>query len=236
MGTDYKLYSLWRTRKVPISNYCQGESHNNPHSLISKILTEQVNEIENRSINRNSAKNHWASLMKKFIENLGFPNMWRDQFEHVPPLQILKKRIRDQFAQHWYSQINNFSKLHYNAQYKSEFKVIENEKFRKTLTAFRVSAHNLEIERGRYRDENRELRLCNLCNLKQVESEYHFLLICPFYAALRQSYLGCTPWPSMLKFINTMDCSSRNFIMRLSKYVYFAMSRRSDAINGISDS
>ena len=135
-------------------------------------------------------------------------------------------------------QINNFSQLHYYAQYKSEFKfekylqVIENEKFRKTLTAFRVYAHNLEIERGRYRDENRERRLCNLCNLKQVESEYHFLLICPFYAALRQSYLG----PSMLKFINIMDCSSRNFIIRLSKYVYFAMSRRSDAINGISDS
>ena len=92
--------------------------------------------------------------------------MWRDQFEqiHVPPLQILKTRIRDQFVQHWYSQIN-FSKLHYYAQYKSEFKfekylqVIENEKFRKTLTAFRVSAHNLEIERGRYRDENRERRL-----------------------------------------------------------------------------
>ena len=91
---------------------------NNPHSLISKIFTDQVNEIENRSINRNSAKNHWASLMKNVIENLGFPNMWREQFEHVPPLQILKTRIRDQFVQHWYSQINNFSKLHYYAQYK----------------------------------------------------------------------------------------------------------------------
>ena len=81
---------------------------NYPHSLISKIFTDQVNEIENRSINRNPAKNHWASLMNNFIENLGFPNMWRDQFEHVPPLQIIKTCIRDQFVQHWYSQINNF--------------------------------------------------------------------------------------------------------------------------------
>ena len=123
------------------------------------------------------------------------------KIEHVPPLQIPKTRIRDQVVQHWYSQINNFSKLHYYAQNKSEFKfekylqVIENEKIRKRLTAFRVSA----IERGRYWDKNGERRLCNLCNLKQVESEYHFLLICPFYAALRQSYLGRTPWPSMLK-------------------------------------
>ena len=111
---------------------------NNPHSLISKMFTDQVNEIQNRSINRNSAKNHWASRMKNFIENLGFPNRWRDQFEHVPPLHILKTRIRDQFVQHWYSQMNNFSKLHYYAQYKSEFRfekylqVIENEKFLKT--------------------------------------------------------------------------------------------------------
>ena len=81
--------------------------------------------------------------------------MWRDQFQHAPSFQILKTRIRDQFLQHWCAQINNFSKLHYYAKFKSEFKfekylqVIENDKLRKTLTSFRVSVHNLEIERDR---------------------------------------------------------------------------------------
>ena len=81
-----------------------------------------------------------------------------------------------------------------------------------------------------------EQGFCKLCNLKQVESEYHFLLICPFYAALRQTYLGRSPWPSISKFVNIMDCSSRSFIQKLSKYVYFATSRRSEVIDGISDS
>ena len=74
---------------------------NNTHSFLSKIFTDRINKIENRLIHRNSAKRHWASLMKDFIENLGFPNMLRDHFEHVPPLQILKTGIRDQCLQHW---------------------------------------------------------------------------------------------------------------------------------------
>ena len=42
---------------------------NNTHSLISKIFTDRINKIENRLIHshRNSAKRHWASLMKDFI-------------------------------------------------------------------------------------------------------------------------------------------------------------------------
>ena len=217
----------------------------NPFSLLNKTFNDQVNEIENRLItNRNTAKRHWASVMKSLIENLGFPDMWRDQFQHTPSFQILKTHIRGQFLQHWCAQINNFSKLHYYAKFKSEFKfekylqVIENDKLRKTLTSFRVSAHNLEIERRRYQNIPREHRFCKLCNLKQVELEYHFLLVCPFHAVLRQTYmyLGRSPWPSISKFVNIMDCSSRTFIQKLSKYVYFATSRRSEAIDGISDS
>ena len=134
------------------------------------------------------------------------------------------------------------SKLEYYSKFKSEFKfekylqVVENDKLRKTLTSFRISAHNLEIEHGRYQNIPREQTLCKLCNLKQVELEYHFLLICPCYTALRQKYLGRSPWPSISKFVNIMDCSSNSFIQKLSKYVYFATSCRSEALDDISDS
>ena len=86
----------------------------NTDSLIHKIFQDQVYEIEYRLItNRNTAKKHWASLMKSCIENLEFPDTWRDQFQHAPNFQIIKTRIRDHFLQHWCAQINNLSKLEY---------------------------------------------------------------------------------------------------------------------------
>ena len=126
----------------------------NTDSLIYKIFQDQVYEIENRLItNRNTAKEHWASLKKSYAENLGFQDMWRDQFQHAPNFRIIKIRIRDHFLQHWCAQINNISKLEYYSKFKSEFKfekylqVVENDRLRKILTSFRISAHNLEISK-----------------------------------------------------------------------------------------
>jgi len=51
---------------------------------------------------------------------------------------------------------------------------------RRVLTKFRVSAHNLEIEKGRYRPigVKTEDKICKLCNTG-VEDDTHFLLQCP---------------------------------------------------------
>ena len=52
------------------------------------------------------------------------------------------------------------------------------------MAALRLSAHNLEIERGRHLDVPRENRKCRLCSMGMVESEYHFILVCPLYSEL----------------------------------------------------
>jgi hypothetical protein len=56
--------------------------------------------------------------------------------------------------------------------------LILNEDERRVLTKFRVSAHNLEIEKGRYIGVKTEDRICILCNTG-VKDETHFLLQCP---------------------------------------------------------
>ena len=63
--------------------------------------------------------------------------------------------------------------------------------FRSKKSKFRISAHQLHIETGRYeRKKNqagkisileREERVCLYCNLSKVEDESHFLLECPLY-------------------------------------------------------
>ena len=45
---------------------------------------------------------------------------------------------------------------------------------RKLLTKFRISAHNLNIKKGRYIGTKVEDRICNLCK-NNIEDEVHFL-------------------------------------------------------------
>jgi hypothetical protein len=59
-----------------------------------------------------------------------------------------------------------------------KYLLILNEDERRVLIKFRVSAHNLEIEKGRYIGVKTEDRICKLCNTG-VEDETHFLLQCP---------------------------------------------------------
>ena len=54
---------------------------------------------------------------------------------------------------------------------------------RKGLCCFRISAHRLRIERGRYWREKPEERLCNSSNV--VDNEIHFLCQCKKYDTLR---------------------------------------------------
>ena len=46
-----------------------------------------------------------------------------------------------------------------------------------TYTKFRISAHDLRIERGRYEGLKVEDRICNTYNLN-IKDEFHFLMIC----------------------------------------------------------
>ena len=55
------------------------------------------------------------------------------------------------------------------------------------LTNLRSGTNKLEIERGRWKNLKEELRVCTHCNLRHVENEYHFLVLCSKYEALRQS-------------------------------------------------
>ena len=75
-------------------------------------------------------------------------------------------------------------------------------KFRRAVTAFRLSAHNLEIETGRYVTNTvghrcsirREDRLCCFClgefRNKVLGDEAHAVLKCPRFSDVRQSFMS----------------------------------------------
>ena len=90
------------------------------------------------------------------------------------------------------------------------------------LSQFRISAHDLEIEKGRHRNIPRSERKCKLCNLNVVENEYHFLLVCHFYRNIlkknfKKYYLA---WPTINKFESLMTTENKRTILNISKYLY----------------
>ena len=63
--------------------------------------------------------------------------------------------------------------------------ILPDRRQRKSLAAFRISAHKLQIERGRYVRKNVEDRLCNSCN--KIDDEIHLLCKCVKYQSLRNN-------------------------------------------------
>ena len=194
----------------------------NTESLTFKVFKAEVYVSNNLIRNQLIKRRHWATGMKCLMESLGFA----------------ETRIRDQVLQHWCSHINNTPNLEYYSMFKTSFgfkylECIINDKFRKSPTAFRISAHN---RYGRYHNSPRNLRTYKLCNMQAVESEFHFLLTCPAYRQLRHQYIGLTSGATVETFISIMSVSSKSRLLNLSKYIYYANSNRMRALTGLPDS
>ena len=71
-----------------------------------------------------------------------------------------------------------------------------------SLTQFRVSSHDLNLDVGRYTNTTRNQRLCTNCSMNILECEYHVLLVCPKYRDLRMIFfrLYYCHWPACHKF------------------------------------
>ena len=100
----------------------------------------------------------------------------------------------------WKSAKASSPKLEFYNQIKHEFEpetylgVVKFPDARKSLTRFRISCHNLYIERGRYETPlvPREYRWCTFCffskGLKPIEDEIHVLTDCLLYSSVREKF------------------------------------------------
>jgi hypothetical protein len=101
-------------------------------------------------------------------------------------------------------------------------------KYKIALTPFRVSAHDLLIERGRYVNMKRHDRICTCCNMNMLENEYHFLLVCPAFLHLRKPFLSLyfCHWPSLHTSVLLMSFVSHITQNKLAKFVYHSFKLR----------
>ena len=88
-----------------------------------------------------------------------------------------------------WSLMKKMSKLRTYKLVKNKFRIekyleVKERNLRKSLTAFRISAHKLNIERGRYLNLKVEDRLCNVCMV--IEDEIYALCQCKKFSLLRE--------------------------------------------------
>lgn len=197
---------------------------------ISKFPNCLVYKLYNmRDINGNYI-NKWSNDVKTLLDNLGFSYLWNSAVVTNGQIQSVIKCIHDQYLQQWFSDLRNLPKLETYCMFKTYFQsekylsCVTNVNYRIYLSRFRCSAHNLLIEEGRHRNIDRNQRMCTKCNMNCIETEYHFLLVCPFYRDVRNN---CLPhyychWPNLNKFKSLLQCSQSNIINKLSKYIYQA--------------
>jgi hypothetical protein len=113
----------------------------------------------------------------------------------------VKYCLKNKFKQNWTDNLNDDKRVNPNSKnklrtyrkFKSIFKLepyllFETKQHRKLLTKFRISAHNLNIEKGRYIGTKVEDRICNLCK-NNIEDEVHFLITSPLLEKFREPYI-----------------------------------------------
>lgn len=176
--------------------------------------------------------NCWALKIKHLLDSLGLSYIWTDFNQDVNYFPLIKQRLRDQYIQNWQAQSMTSPKLKYymkykhNFEYEKYFDIISNNAIRNELTRFRLCSHDLEIETGRFSGIARDMRSCKLCQYNRLESEYHFLLCCPYYSDIRRKYLGIISWPNIHKFVALLSSTNKKTILNVAKYIYEAVKKR----------
>lgn len=202
------------------------------NNCILKKIYNMLKEDADNGLSYNNK--NWAFHIKTMLNQIGMSNVWLQQNAETINIQIIKLRILDIYKQSWYTNINNSSRLESYSLHKHTFEleqylnVINKDKHRIALTKFRVSSHNLEIEKGRHENTPRENRKCRNCPLNLIETEYHFLLVCPKYYNLRRKFLKpyfCR-WPTLQKYETLLSSTNVKSLNNLASYLYYAFNER----------
>ena len=203
-----------------------------------KLLSEALSVSKALS---NQNKKSWYNFMSSLSKYLD-----TDLFKIFNMKFNLKKfilnRLKLKYNQLWYSSLNDDrksmsfgNKLRTYRLFKNNISFepylsMGNRNLRIQMTKFRISNHNLEIERGRYRGLQATDRICNLCK-NGVEDEPHFLLKCKSLENERESILSNIV--KTFKNFKNLDIHSQ-FIWLMSNEDNYILNQVCNLINNLN--
>ena len=113
-------------------------------------------------------------------------------------IKTLKSELQRLFHQHFFKTISLSKKLEpIYSKVKKEFKEesylsdVDYHKYRSAITKFRISAHNLPIEKGRWNGCDKADRKCTRCINHELGDEKHYLFFCndPDIVKMRSNFI-----------------------------------------------
>ena len=174
------------------------------------VVTDVVNDVtysRKSVITRVHNKGNWIfSCLEK---NHG-------SFDNSSLMYNIKNKLNEYYISFWENSLKSENgKLPTYKLFKTTFGMetyldaINDKGTIKHLSSFRISAHRLQIERGRYtRPRTRvEDRLCAVCN--KIEDEFHFMFECEKYRVYRNNLFEVFKESN----INLSDCNRENLVI-----------------------
>ena len=182
----------------------------------------------------NGFKN-WCSRIRSVLEITGLGHTWETQhIENTNKFMLtFKESIVSIFTQQWRQDIDSSSKLRSYALIKKQFCVepyilnINGNHLITALARYRMSSHDLKIERGRYNIPITPIhqRLCTRCELHEIDDEIHLLLHCNAMDNEREIFFNSTNTintfqPTHDIFLQIMTSRDGTVVRSLAKFIY----------------
>ena len=148
----------------------------------------------NKSLHNNNVQS-WYSAASFIIKSLNININHIKNYTETVLINIAKSRLRKQFEKCWDDERDILSPGKLTTYFKvkktfnmEKYLMFDDFKLRRTLCRFRISAHDLRIEPGRYSKNptDRADRICTWCNINEVEDEFHLLLRCKLFKDERE--------------------------------------------------
>ena len=109
-----------------------------------------------------------------------------------------------------------------------------------SMTKFRLSNHQLMIEKGRHISMNKKDRICPICKDKDIiEDEIHFILLCPLYSQERDAFYTdiqlnrnmITTASHIEVFCILMNLNEQHHLEKLGEFIYSSFNKRKQLIH-----
>ena len=172
------------------------------HVSAFRVLNPKSKIIKPIDITNQSTKETNEALKESQTGNCELPSY----LKRSKPIESKKFRtvkiidhLTEQFKKSWEYQKSTSSKLSFYHSIKSSFgrepylDCCKGFSRRYCTTQLRISAHDLQIERGRYLNLSRDERICSWCKTSmgqsKIEDESHVLFECDLYSTLRSKLI-----------------------------------------------
>ena len=177
---------------------------------------------------------NWCSRIRSVLELTGLDKVWEtQQNRHTNKFMLsFNESIVRIFTQRWRQDFESSSKLRTYLLVKSLSvePYILNIKGNHLITAmarYRMSSHDLKIERGRYNNPMTPInkRICTRCESNEIDDEIHLLLHCNAINNEREILLNYVAAvinmePTIDMFLQIMTSRDITVVKSLAKFIY----------------